>query len=336
MEREEQEMKSHARWPTIPAVGLFLTIVSAAALSLAAASEGHFERTLKVTGPVELEVGTGSGTIKVRAGDASSVRVYGTIRASGSLFGGDAGRKVRYLESNPPIEQRDNVIKIGRVVDPEVERNISISYELVVPAQTRLHSGTGSGSQWIEGIAGPLDASTGSGRIEASSIGNEVRASTGSGGIELRSVKGSVRASTGSGPIRAWGVAGGFRASTGSGNVTLEQTAPGDVEVGTGSGSVELKNVRGSLRAHTASGTITAEGEGSGVWRLETASGSVNVRLPSQQGFDLHARTVSGGIFTDHPMTLKGTVSRREVNGRAGNGGFLLDLSTVSGNIHIE
>lgn len=330
-------MKFQSRWPVMISAELSLILTTILALPIAAVgAEGHFERTLKVSGPVELDVGTGSGSIRVRTGDASGVRVYGTIRASGGFFGGEAEKKVRYLESNPPIEQHGNTIKIGHIEDPELQRNISISYELVVPVETRLHSGTGSGSQSIDGIAGPLDVSTGSGRIEASNVGSEVRASTGSGGIELRSVKGSVRASTGSGPIRALGVAGGFRASTGSGNVTLEQTSPGDVEVGTGSGSVELRNVRGSLRAQTASGTITAGGEGSGTWRLETASGSITVRLPSRQGFDLYARTVSGSITTDRPMTVQGTLGRHELHGKVGNGGFHLDVSTVSGNIHIE
>jgi DUF4097 and DUF4098 domain-containing protein YvlB len=300
------------------------------------AAEGHFERTLKVSGPVELEVATGSGSIKVRAGEASSVRVYGTIRSSGGLFGGDAERKVRYLESNPPIEQHGNVIKVGRLDDPELQRNISLSYELVVPVETRLRSASGSGNETIDGIAGPLEASTGSGHIGVSNLGGEVRASTGSGGIEVRSVKGSVHASTGSGTIRATGIAGGLRASTGSGNVTLEQTAPGDVEVGTGSGSIELRHVRGTLRAHTGSGTITAEGEGAGTWRLETASGSVTVQLPAQQGFELHARTVSGRISTDRSLTVQGRLSHRELHGKVGNGGFLLDVSTVSGNIRIE
>ncbi len=84
------------------------------------------------------------------------------------------------------------------------------------------------------------------------------------------------------------------------------------------------------------SGSITAESEGSGSRRLEAASGSVTVRLPSQAGFDLQARTVSGTITTVRPLTVQGTVSLRELSGKVGNGGFLLDVSTVSGNIHIE
>lgn len=301
-------------------------------------AEGHFERTLKVTGPVDLDVRTGSGSIDVRAGDASTLRVVGNIRASGDWFEGseDAERKVRYLEANPPIEQHGNIIKIGQIEDHSLERNISISYEIVTPAATRLRSGTGSGGQTIQGVQGPLDASTGSGNLGISNIGDAVKASTGSGRIEIDGVMGSVRASTGSGTIRALRVAGGLHSTTGSGNITLEQTAPGDVDVSTGSGSVELRGVHGPVRAQTASGNINVDGEGEGSWRLGTTSGGVSVRLPAKQGFNLRARSVSGSIYTSREMTVQGTLSKHELEGKVGDGGFLLEVSTVSGPIRIE
>lgn len=315
-----------------------LAVVGTLASVPAQAAEGHFERTLKVTGPVELDVRTGSGSIDIRTGDTSTVRVVGTVRANGDWFGSgdDAEKKIRYLEANPPIEQHGDIIKIGHIEDHELEHNISISYEIVTPKATRLRSGTGSGGQTIQGIQGPLDASTGSGNLEISNIGDTVKASTGSGRIEIDGAKGDVRASTGSGPIRALGVAGGLRASTGSGNVTLEQTAPGDVEVSTGSGTVELKGVHGAVRAQTASGNINVDGQGEGSWKLGTASGGVTVRLPAQQGFSLHAHSVSGSIYTRREMTVQGTLSKHELEGKVGDGGFLLEVSTVSGPIRIE
>ena len=84
----------------------------------AAAAEGRFERTLQVTGPVDLTVQTGAGTVTVRTGDASKVEVRGTIRAWGGLFSEDEARKrVSYIESHPPIEQNGNVIRIGKAGD---------------------------------------------------------------------------------------------------------------------------------------------------------------------------------------------------------------------------
>lgn len=319
----------------------FRCLVVLAALSLACsvahAAEGSFDRSLNVTGPVDLDVTTGSGSIHVHTGSSSTVSVHATLRSHEHWGGGDhAEEKVRYLEQHPPIEQNGNTIRIGHVEDRELTRNISISYDLVVPPETRLDAQTGSGDQAIDGIRGALKATTGSGSLRISDIGDEVRASTGSGDIQLDSIKGGVSANTGSGTIRARGIAGEFVGETGSGNVHLEQTAPGRVKVTSGSGSIELSGVRGALRAEAGSGNIDVQGQPTGDWRLDTGSGAVTVRLPSDAAFDLHAHTSSGNISTDHPVTILGTVSRSDWHGKARGGGFLLDLRTGSGDIRIE
>lgn len=322
-----------------------LAILTLAALAAAGpipagaySAKGSFERTLKVSGPVELEVTTGAGSITVRPGEADSLRVIGTIQARSGWLGSvkNAEEKVRSLEANPPIEQTDNVIRIGHIEDWWLRRNVSISYDLVVPADTRLNSDTGSGDQSIEGLRGPVKADAGSGSIKISNIGGEVRADTGSGDIELDSITGSVYADTGSGEIWARGIGGGFEADTGSGGVKLEQVAPGDVKVNTGSGSVELRGVRGSLDVDTGSGEISVAGEPAGHWKLAAGSGSITVRLPAQATFDLYAHTSSGRISTEHPISVQGSIGRRELRGKVRGGGFLLDLHTGSGNIYIE
>ncbi|HEV8383662.1 MAG TPA: DUF4097 family beta strand repeat-containing protein [Candidatus Acidoferrales bacterium] len=325
-------------------VAKIATLIAAIAL-LAGASvaraeqtaEGSFARTLKVSGAVDLDVKTGSGSIQVRTGDASAVHVVGKIKARESFFGGiSAEEKVRRLETNPPIRQTGNSITIGEIEDRDLRENVSVSYELVVPAETRLRSHTGSGSQNIDGVRGTVEAGTGSGSLTLANIGGDVRASTGSGGVEMSSIKGAVRANTGSGDIRARGVAGSFNGSTGSGDVAVQQSAAGDVEVETGSGSIEMTGVHGGVRARTGSGSIRADGEMTGSWRLHTSSGSVTVRLPGNAAFDLAARTSSGNIQTAHPITVQGTIGRRELNGKVRGGGPLLEVSTSSGSIHIE
>lgn len=316
------------------------------ALALAAAApalagqrhaEGSFERTLRVTGAVELEVQTGSGKIEVLPGEASTVRVSARIRAR-TGFGSSpsaAEARVRRLEQNPPIVQNGNAIRIGEIEDGDLRRNVRMDYTITVPPQTRLRSRTGSGSISISGIGGPVEASTGSGGIRLRDIGSAVRASTGSGSIELEAIGGDLKASTGSGGIRAAGVAGAVEASTGSGSVHIRQTTPGNVDVRTGSGSVELAGVRGAARVRTGSGSITAEGTPTGDWSLHTSSGSVTVRLPGQLAFDLRARSSSGSIETAHPVTGEGQLSRRQLTGRVRGGGPRIDLSTASGSIRV-
>jgi Toastrack DUF4097 len=319
-----------------------LTMISLSILAViparGAVAEGSFDRTLKVTGPADLEVNTGSGNIDVRTGAAGGVHVHATIRASNNWHfdSADAERKIHELETHPPIEQDGNFIRIGRIEDPELRRNISISYELEVPVETRLQAKTGSGNETINGVRGPLKASTGSGSLRISNIGDELEATSGSGDIDATSIRGHARLHTGSGSIRGTGIAGSIVAGTGSGGIRLEQTAPGDVRVETGSGSTELTGVNGVLEARSGSGNITASGNPTGEWSLHSGSGSLTVHLASQVGFDLDAHTSSGRIITDQPITVQGSIGHGRMQGKARGGGARLNLETGSGNIHIE
>src|SRR5437660_1514757 len=234
-----------------------LLVMLAVAPSFAAdiTAEGSFERTLKVSGPVNLDVTTGSGLINVRAGEPGTMRVLGTIRAGTGwhIDRAEAEAKVRRLEANPPIEQNGNVVRIGRIEDEDLRRNVSISYELVVPAETRLRSETGSGSQTIDGIRGPLEASAGSG---------------------------SLRVRTGSGRITAQGEpTGEWRLHTGSGSVTvrLPQQAAFDLYARTSSGRIHTNHtitVEGTLNRREVRGKVRGGGH---LVDVSTSSGSVEI-----------------------------------------------------------
>jgi hypothetical protein len=323
----------------VRAVGVFLIWVMAAALAAVpaiAAQEEHFERSLSVTGAVDLTVQTGSGNISVKPGDLSKVEIHATIRADHSWLNGDASARIHDIEANPPIEQNGNTIRIGHFDDRGREHGISISYEVIVPEQTKLHSESGSGDETIGGIAGPVDVTSGSGDLRVAKIGGEVHARTGSGSVELDSIKGPAHASSGSGSIRALGIAGGLNASSGSGEVKLEQTAAGDVEISTGSGNVDIKGANGAVNVTTGSGEINAQGVPSGDWKLHTGSGSVTVEFPENAAFELYARTSSGNIETKHEISVQGNLSMHELHGKVGSGGAVrVELRTSSGTIRI-
>lgn len=329
----------HARQIAIFPICALLFCLSGCGLAYPAV-EGKFERTLNVTGAVDLEVTSGSGRIDVRTGNSSIVQVYGLIRASND-WRSNAQEKVRYLEANPPIEQSGNVIRIGRIDNEAYRNNVSISYELVVPAETQVHAKTGSGGLKIEGVRRPVDASTGSGSIAIDNIGGDVVAHTGSGSIRLDQVGGEVEAHTGSGSIEAGRIAGSARMQTGSGSITLEQTSSGaegvrDAEVHTGSGRIEVSGVNGSLRAHSGSGGITASGIPAGDWEVDASSGHVALHLGADAAFDLVAHSGSGSITVDHPITVTGTINKHEMRGKVRGGGHLINVHTGSGGITIQ
>lgn len=290
----------------------------------ASGATGSFQQTLSVDGPLLLDVSTGSGSIEISSGNAQRVEVTGHIKVGTGSFLGmfklDSSEKqalVDQLENEPPISLVDGHLKVGHLKGSEF-RNVSISYEIVVPAGTEVLSHTGSGAMRISGVAGPVEAKTGSGSITLTDIGAAVKARSGSGAIQADEI------------------AGAFEAHTGSGSVRLTQVAPGDVDVTAGSGRIELHGVVGALRAKAGSGSVEIDGRQDGDWNVDTGSGSVRIRLPDDAAFELDAHTGSSGISIDHPLTIQGKVSKRRMRGNVRGGGDLLAVETGSGGIHIE
>ena len=247
-----------------------------------------------------------------------------------------AHEKIQKIQANPPIEQTGNSIRIGRIEDHELQQNVSIDYDLTVPAQTRLTSVTGSGDQNINGVQLAVSAKTGSGNITLDNIGADVRVSSGSGDLKINSIKGALAASAGSGNIRGGGIAGEINANTGSGEVELEQAGSGNVKVGTGSGNVKLRGVKRGLRVETGSGDIRVDGEPTGDWHASAGSGNIDLRVPASTSFNIDARTSSGTLRMNRPVTMQGNLGNKHVQGKVGNGGVLVDLHTGSGDIQVE
>ena len=323
----------------VPAVAIAL-VSTGCAIDLdaqVASASGRFERTLQVAAPVDLDVRTGSGAIRVRRGTDNEVRIVGEIRAHRGFWNSrDAEERVRALEANPPIVQNGNSIRLGEITDPDLRRNVGISYDLIVPANTRLRSRTGSGSVDIESIEGSIEARTGSGRINLGRIGGAVTAETGSGSIEVLGAGQGLDARTGSGAVEARDVSGLVGAHTGSGRIRIAFNGPGDGDFSTGSGGITVVGLRGRMRAHAGSGTIQIDGQPTGDWSVDSGSGGINLRLPATAAFDLNARSSSGGIHTNHPIEARGRLSRNSLQGRVRGGGPRLDLSTGSGGIRLE
>lgn len=304
------------------------------------AIEGSFDRTLNVTGPINLDVTTGSGKIEVITGSPGVVKIYAFIRARDDR-NARAEEKLNYLQSNPPIEQTGNNIRIGQINEEAYRNNVSISYEIQTPDNTRLVARTGSGNQRIEGLRNSINIGTGSGSIVVFNIGSDVNANTGSGNIEVDSVTGKIDLRTGSGSIRANRIAGSVKAGAGSGNITVEQesTEQGailDAEAHTGSGSVDVSGVTGFLRASTGSGRINANGRPGADWNINTSSGSISLIIPQDVSFDLNAITHSGRINVDHPITVKGSMEKGMLQGKIRGGGRLVTVQTSSGSITIR
>jgi hypothetical protein len=295
-----------------------IAVLFATTTAFASTPQGTFDRNLQVNGPVNLEVFTHSGDVTVRAGGSGSVQIHGKIFVGDHWLFGSHPADVHAIEQNPPIHQEGNSIRIDYVN----EHNISIDYEITVPADTSIHTHSGSGDQVIEGTHGNAEVETGS------------------GDVKLRNVAGELRLQTGSGNIRAHGISGAVKGGTGSGDVELEETGQGDVDLHAGSGDISVRGIQGAFHAQSGSGDITAQGTQTGPWEIHTGSGNVHVKLPDNAAFDADISTSSGSVDVGPPieMTVQGRVgeSHKRVQGKARGGGPLLSVHTGSGDIQIQ
>ena len=293
-----------------------------------------FDRTLKVDGPVQLEINGGSGRIVVRSGASGEVRVHGDVRAGG-IFLSSGARRAEEIASNPPIDQSGNLVRLGYGRGDLIFGGVSISYTVETPPNTELHAKNGSGEVQVSGLRGQVSVTVGSGQASVNDVGDNVTILVGSGTIRAAHIDGSVNFTSGSGPVTFQDVKEDVRGGTGSGSVDVVR-ALGRVNVRTGSGPIHVDGARQDVRAATGSGSIDIHGDpaGGAFWDIGTGSGRVSLAVPTTASFALSAQTSSGSVRVDMPITIE-EQSRRYLRARVGDGKAHVNVETKSGNIQI-
>src|SRR5579863_3762436 len=197
--------------------------VSVASLSAYPRVFGQFDRTMSVTGQVDLEAITTSGGIVVTGGTAGTVRVHAILEAGNEWVSRDAEARIREIERNPPVEQNGNHVRIGYMTDSRLLEGISMRLEIEVPRTTSLHAKVGSGGVRASNILGPVACQTHSGSVQIHDVEAEVNASANSGGIHIARVNGAVTARTHSGGIEVESAGSSIDAAASSGGIRLSQ-----------------------------------------------------------------------------------------------------------------
>lgn len=299
-------------------LAIALVVLLASTMAVASTPQGTFDKTLQVSGPVDLEVETHSGDITVRTGPSGSVSIHGKIFVGDHWLFGNRHADVSEIEQHPPVRQDGNNIRIDYVN----AHDISVDYEITVPPETTVRTHSGSGDQTIEGTRGNVDLQSGSGEVKLSRVTGEIRLKTGSGNVRAREI------------------AGAMRGGTGSGDIEVEETGSGDVDLHTGSGNIKARGIQGAFHAETGSGDITSQGTQTGAWDIRTGSGNVHVQLPGNAAFDASLSTSSGTLDVGPAITMsvQGRLqeTRKQIIGQVRGGGPLLTVHTGSGDIHIE
>jgi hypothetical protein len=191
--------------------GLVLTAAVWAIRAPTAPQTYTFERSFKAGTVVRLDISTHRGDIHVTASDDDDVSVSGNVAVrTGFNMPLNSGQLASGLAARPPIELKGTTLQIRPPDDPLVDRAVSVSVDVRVPAPTPVVAVNDSGRIVIDALAGPLSARTQSGAIDASvatGAGVMLDASTQDGTITIEqlAVDGTTSRTRAKGAIRGGG-----------------------------------------------------------------------------------------------------------------------------------
>jgi hypothetical protein len=290
----------------------------------------RFTKTFRVGRNGSLYLVNISGDIVIKAGGGEDITVDAIKRVR---QGSDAQQQLGAVTIDA-TQQGARVEVRTRYPEGRGNYRASVDYTVTVPAGTSLDVRSTSGDVQITGVKGSLRADCTSGDVHID------------GADQLEQVK------TVSGDITVVGSAGTeVRVTNYSGDLTLRNVKARNLDVTTISGEAKLVDVTAEHAAvKTMSGGVEYTGPFARGGRYEFTAHSGDVRLTptSNTGFEIDARTFSGDLRCDMPITLtQGEVparpstglrtghARHEIKGTYGDGSALITVHTFNGDVVI-
>jgi hypothetical protein len=294
---------------------------------------GSFDRSYTVTGHTRIDLTNASDDIHISGASDGKVHVHGDVSATGNDLQ-DSQHRLSQLESNPPVEQTPDGVRIGK--DMIRMHNVSISYTIEVPHDTEVSTTVASGTQIVHGLRGPVKLQSASGSIRVEDIEREAQLISLSVSVEASNIGDTVRASSASGTIAVSNAKGDVRVNGLAGSIQVVKPG-GRVDADAGSGTIDVQNAASDVKAHALSGRIAVTGNpGVGsYWDLKTISGGVEIGVPKSANFHLLAEATSGEIRTNIPIMVE-EQGKHSLRAQLGTGGGRVEVHTVSGEIRIN
>jgi len=316
-------------------LAVMVAIALQVAGSPAMAQRLPFQKSFDAAGVTTLDVSTIRGKINIVSSDAGQVVVGGAVTIRIGIDVPENPLEIaRRIAANPPVERSGDTVRLRPPADVRDQKAVTVSYDVRVPANTRIVTVSDSGETTIAGVTGSINVRTQSAAIGLQRIGGAATISTGSGAVLVEGTNGPLTVTTSSSAFTARALGGHLHVRTMSGAVNAGFEGAGDVDIETGSSAIQLRGVRGALTAATRSGRISVEGQPHRQWAISTGSSAIDVAVASPP-VTLDATTGSGSVQVTG-ANVNGTVSKRAVNGSIGSGGPPVRLSTRSGSIRVN
>ena len=188
---------------------------------------------------------------------------------------------------------------------------------------------TSNGSVTIENVSGRITGRTSNGSITITNSSDDINLTTSNGRITANDLQGNIILRTSNGGVTMNNLNGTISATTSNGGVTANNIN-GGLRVATSNGGVRLENVSGNVNARTSNSAVNVTMASVNDYViLSTSNGNVNLSLPANQGYDLNVR--AQGVQTNGLANFSGRMDNRRIDGRTGNGGTRIDVSTSLG-----
>ena len=291
-------------------------------------------RTIRVGGNGEILVSNLSGDITVTRGSGNDLQIE-AVKVARGRDAADAREmlalvRVDILERGSRVEARAVYPSHQQLTTQQRRQlNVSVVYNIVAPAGTRISARTLSGNVKVTDIRGEIAAESTSGDVTITNAERITNAETKSGNVEVLNSSSETA----------------FEAHSMSGNVTVRQVKAPRIEVGSISGNVLIADVQvPQIEAQSISGDVEiaspfAKG---GRYEFSSHSGTVRLGVMGGSGFELEASSFAGTIQADSSLNLKkeedgepGRRRQRTLRATYGDGSALIEITTFSGSVAI-
>jgi DUF4097 and DUF4098 domain-containing protein YvlB len=289
-------------------------------------------RTFRIGSTGELHLANIAGDIVISRGSGNEAQVE-IVKTAHGQTSEDAKEMLKLVEID--VVERPNRAEIrtrypaGNEMRDRFNRrnfNVSVAFNVTVPAATRIRA---------QSISGSVSARDVRGDAVLKSVSGTVRLTNGGGGGSAESISGNVELTDAS-------LDSPWSASSASGTIVLKRVKAPRLNVSSISGNVILDDVAcPAVEAQAVSGNVQFSGPlaRSSRYELSSHSGTVNVGVAGGSGFEVEATSFSGSVRSDFQFTNREEPGRgrfnRTLRGVFGDGGAVLDLSTFSGSIVI-
>ena len=285
-------------------------------------AEDRHTRTLAIGANGALELRNLSGDITVTAGSGREATVE-VIRRSRGRTDADARLGLERVKVDQQLTGSRATIRADYPNERQAPYSVSVAFNVVAPAGTRVVINSVSADLKVTGILGELSANTISGDVTLTNVGSVSEAKTASGDVTIVGASGDTA----------------INVSTLNGDVTLKHIKARSISASTISGGITGTDiVCESVTFNAMAGDTSFSGDlaRNGRYEISSHSGDVHFAPSGGVGFALTASSFAGDVTSSLSLQSDGSRTRsRKLSGTVGDGSATVSLQTFSGDIRV-